>query len=347
MLGTSKVLIAADVGHFSIKSVQGKFKNNVKFTGKIGNYVLRQDTKSANEQRESDIHHSLLPISAKRSDIYTAVSLSDVIMREIEIAEDLSEYEREGAIEVELTETLPFSLDQVYFDFKEIESVDSDYNGHRYLVATSRRDVIDPLTKAILSCEKFDKNKNNISVDVDAYALGRLINTIYYEQLQEESVLLIDIAHERSRYYFYNNEGLIFNREQQIGGKYATESIAEIYDLSFEDAQILKHRHEHDSEFLQLVVKPFAAAFAEQLNLVIDFFEASGKANGTINKVVLIGGGACLNGFIEELQQLLDKVVEIVNLSAIWPDASPENEDWKFFAANYALSVSLLADGVK
>lgn len=341
MLGSSKTMLAVDAGHFSVKSVQGKFKNNVKFNGKIGDLIVRQ---TPQDQRESDIHHSLAPIYAKKSEIYTVTSLSDVIMREVNVTDDLTEYEQEAAIEVELSETLPFSLDQVYFDFKEIKSGNLDNSDQRYLVAASRRDSIDSLTADILS---FDKNANEIKVDIDAYALGRLINAIYYEPLQTELILLVDIAHERSRYYFYNNQGLLFNREQQIGGKYATESIAEIYDLSFEDAQLLKHRDEHDAEFTQLVVKPFSAAFSEQLNLVIDFFDASGKADKEISKIVLMGGGSCLNGFVEELQSLTNKVVEMLDLSVVWPDARPTNDDWKFFSANYALAVSLLTEEVK
>ncbi|MBV7434661.1 pilus assembly protein PilM [Cardiobacteriaceae bacterium TAE3-ERU3] len=345
MLGSSNTMLAVDIGQFSVKSVQGKFKSNIKFTGKNGNYVLRQKSQIQNEEQENDVHHSLVPLSSKKSDIFTAVALSDVITREIEIGREISAFERESAIEVELSELLPFSLDQVYFDFKEIESDGEETSGIRYLVATSRRDIVDPLTDSIFSFEKFDRKRNQINVDVDAYALGRLINSIYSEEVQDGTVLLIDIAHERSRYYFYSSKGLIFNREQQIGGKYATESIAEIYDLNFEDAQLLKHRDEHDSEFIELVVKPFAAAFAEQLNLVIDFFEASGKADKDITKVVLIGGGACLNSFIDELQSLISLVVEMIDLSIVWSGGNPENQDWKTLSANYALAISLLTDG--
>lgn len=346
MLGSSKTMLAIDVGQFSIKSVQGKFKNSIKFTGKSGNYVLRQDSQTQKEERENDIQHSLFPIASKASEIHTVTVLSDVIIREVEVDRELSEYEREGAIEVELSETLPFSLDQVYFDFNEIiDGTDGD--GVRYLVAASRRDIIDPLTESILSFDKFDKNKNKISVDIDAFALGRLVNMIYHEDIQENTILLIDVAHERSRYYFYSNKGLIFNREQQIGGKYVTESIAEIYDLSFEDAQLLKHRNEHDGEFSELVVKPFVAAFAEQLNLVIDFFDASGKADKEISKVVLMGGGACLNGFVEALNPLIEPSAEVIDLSALWSDAEPENQNWKSFSVNHALALSLLLGGGK
>ena len=53
MLGSSNTMLAIDVGQFSIKSVQGKFKNNIKFTGKSGNYVLRQESQMQKEEREN------------------------------------------------------------------------------------------------------------------------------------------------------------------------------------------------------------------------------------------------------------------------------------------------------
>lgn len=339
MLGSSN-LIAVDAGEFSVKTLSGKWQNASNFSGQTGDLteVSRGEGINKNEAAAFAIRQSLKPLKINNMKAYTAIPLSDVILREITIDKSL---DPEGALEVELSNSLPFSLDQVYFDFTKLASGEED----KYLVAASRRDVVDPLTEKLRG---LNKKIQDVSVDIDAFAFGRLLGHTHPDALRSDKVLvLVDIGHRHTRFYFYDSSGLLYNREQQIGGFQVTESVAEVYDLDIEEAQNVKADKAIDSDFRKLVTIPYVRAFAEQLNLVLDFYEASGKSHKPIDSIVFVGGGSCLEGFISELGVHVDYPISILDLSSIWRKKAKGEPNWFSFCANYALSVALLAEGVQ
>lgn len=337
--------LGIDAGHYSVKSVAGIWKNSAHFSGKIGNICARNNEND--DLTVSALHQSIKPVYGKCTAVFTAVGLSDTILREIDVPAELGDYEVEGAIEIELGDTLPFSLDQVYFDYCEVIPSDFDsfpQDKSRYLVAASRKDAVDRLTAEIQS---FDKKKLSISVDVDAYAYSRLVNLLYSSELDSKVILLVDVGHQNTRFYFYDDQGLIFHRDQQTGGKLVTESIAEIYDLDQDASEKLKHLPEHDDDFYELVLTPFVQSFMEQIGLALDFFEASRKSEKSVGKIVFTGGGICLDGFYKALESRLDHKSEIIDLSVVLSNELMKDRDFLSFSANYALALALLLVGVE
>lgn len=337
MLGSSN-LIAVDVGNFSVKTLSGKWRNSSSLSAEAGDTIVvdRTGDLDKNSAVEFALRQSLKSLKVSNVEVLTAIPLSEVITREMAIEDD--ESSTEAAIEIELSSALPFSLDQVYFDFKKIHGT-----ANKYLVAASRRDVVDPLTSSIRSTTK---KLINVQVDVDAFAYGRLISQLFSDTLERgKAIALVDIGHKQSRFYFYGEEGLLYNRDQQIGGYQATEGVIEVYDLNEREAQEVKHTKASDGEFYKLVTVPYARSFAEQLNLVMDFYEASDKGDRVVEQIVFVGGGVCLEGFVSELGNHIEYAVSVLDLAAVWNKKIASGEDWLSFCAQHALVAALLTEG--
>ncbi|UJF25109.1 pilus assembly protein PilM [Suttonella sp. R2A3] len=342
MLSAKTSDVAIDIGQYAVKLIELK-KNS-------GTYVV--STYRASRLNRSEVHNEVGAIQqavsnvagqynfSKRSAI-THIPLGDTITRKIDIEPSLSDYDTDGSIEVELGEVLPFTLDQVYYDYHML-----DNEGH-YLAVAARRDIVNQRVDAITQTGKYTKRSQpQIEVDVDAYAYGRLVSQIYSRHFADnEIIVLVDIGSKKSRFYFYDATGLIFHREQQIGGQQVTDSIMDIYSLSEQEAEERKVHQSVGEEFTDLVLTPYANSFAEQVNLVFDFFDASKKTDAPIAKVALCGGGACLKGLRKALNAQVEYPIGDLDLSEVVINKHADDQDWANAMLQFALPVALLCEG--
>lgn len=337
---SSSNLLAVDIGEYGIKALDGRWQNAASFVNNSSDYsrIATEDGVTESEALSFTTRQLLKGFKMKGKDVYTSIPLSEVILREITIGDDIGKVDVEGALEIDLGDALPFSTDQVYFDY-----VQDKNSKNKYLVAASRRDLIDGKTNNIKNA---DRNISNLFVDIDAFAYGRLVSQLHADILRSDrAIMLVDVGHKKSKFYIFGSEGLIYNREQQIGGYHITEAISEVYDISFTDAENRKHGRSHDDNFKEIVTMPFAQSFAEQLNLVVDFYQASAKADKQISKVEFVGGGACLKGFLEALSTHINIPISLLDLSPVWKKEVYKDDEWLHFCAQYAQCIALLAEG--
>lgn len=235
------------------------------------------------------------------------ISSSDALMRNITVPENTTKEQLESSIEMELAPSLPFPMDQVYYDFDEDVGPDGSH-----LVIAGRRDIID--AKTSLFSEKA-KTLEDPQVDLDVFAFERLFQSLIASgDISGENVAVVDIGYLRTRISVYQNGRYVFVRDAQIGGNQATEMIRDVYDVDLETAETKKLNLTVDDEYNNLVLKPYVASFAEQLNLAIDFYEASGISAKALDRIYLVGGGALLHGLVDRLRDSVSAPVELLNI---------------------------------
>ena len=135
-------------------------------------------------------------------------------------------------------------------------------------------------------------------------ALYELVRHIGYEAFSEHDSsnpkisALIDMGHEGTNICVFDEHGLIFTRSLLLGGKKLTEEIAQILEISFEEAQTLKHEKlnflHHPADQTEQKIRDIALAhylrLAEDISRV---FIASESSNyGRIGTVALVGGAS-------------------------------------------------------
>ncbi|MDO5090359.1 MAG: type IV pilus assembly protein PilM [Cardiobacteriaceae bacterium] len=306
MLGTPE-LFGVDIGQYAIKIARIK-SSGKGFTASHLGYEVIPDEVRAN--RDKSTLAKLVVTAIKKHKMAKGqpvihVNAGDTILRRVELDPALRGSELEGAVELDLSDSLPFPLDQVYIDYDE----KPDVEGKRLAVA-GRRDIIDAKTELLAG---LGKNYAAVQVDVDAFAFARTLESL--GMLGASPVMLVDIGFSRSRFYVFKGTDLIYNREQQVGGNHVNEIIRDVFDIDAAQAETRKLTQSFGEEYHDLVLIPYVNMFAEQMSLALDFYEANNTASLDIQNIYLTGGGAVLKDFLPLLRENIGRPMELLNFS--------------------------------
>lgn len=342
MLGKSE-LIGIDIGQYSIKIARVKQSTKSITATQLFYEVIPSEIR---EKRDDAALAKMVVAALKKQKIARGqavlhVNLGECIMRKVTLDNpNLSGINLEAALETELSSAIPFGIDQVYFDYDEKADVD----GSRTVIAV-RRDIANKKTVLL---ESLPKTFVPPQVDVDAFALSRLLDYVIKREGSTGNTMIVDIGYNRSRFHVYRGSDLIFTREQQIGGKQVNDIIVDVFDINEESAENRKLARDfnHD-EYNDLVLGSYLNTFNEQMNLVFDFYEASEYGRESISKVYLTGGGALLHGLADGLNSLSKREVRTLDLSSyIRLSGSAAREGALLQSGiNHALAMGLAIEG--
>ena len=306
MLGTPE-LFGVDIGQYAIKIARVK-STGKGFTATHLGYEIIPDEVRMNRDKATlakIIVTAIKKHKMSKGQPVIHVSAGDTILRRLELDHALRGPDLEGAVELDLSDSLPFPLDQVYLDYDE----KPDAEGKRLAVA-GRRDVIDAKTDLLAG---LGKNYAPVQVDVDAFAFARALESLGL--LGSSPVMLVDIGFSRSRFYVFKGSELIYNREQQVGGNHVNEIIRDVFDIDAAQAETRKLTQSFGEEYHNLVLVPYVNMFAEQMSLALDFYEANNTGSHDIQKIYLTGGGAVLKDFLSLLRESIGRPLDLLNFS--------------------------------
>jgi general secretion pathway protein L len=109
---------------------------------------------------------------------------------------------------------------------------------------------------------------------------------------------LIDLGHRATNLCVFDHQGLVFTRSFMQGGEKLTQDIAQAFNISFEEAQLLKHEklnflHSPADEKEEKIQQLGVAHYLELAERITRIFIAS-KTSGyePIGSVALVGGAA-------------------------------------------------------
>lgn len=303
MLGNTDY-IGIDIGQYAIKIA--RVKGGKSFTANLLAYEIITE-----EQRDKDSLKNIVNLMLKHLKISKGqpvihINFGETILRDVSVNDNVTGENLEGAIELELAPALPFSIDQVYFDFDDNTNIDGSYK-----VVAARRDIVDQKTALFANRVK---TLNAPQVDVDAFAFERLAENLSIISSGSANAIL-DIGYNRSRLMVYQDGEYVFGRELQIGGNQVNEIIRDVFDISLADAETRKLDQSLGSQYEELILGPYSNSLAEQLNLAVDFYEASSEKATRIEHVYVTGGGSQLSGLVERLQMLVTIPIDILDLT--------------------------------
>lgn len=285
-----------DIGSYAIKvaSVQNKAKEIL--IEDIAYEVIPPEIRKTGrvDQVADQIRAMIRKVGKSKGTPVYALPTSAAIMRKIFLPANMGDEEMEGNVELELSNSLPFPIDQVYFDYLLDDEVNDEGLLGVQTIAVRRQ----PVDLRVDTLQSIRKNYADPQVDIDCYAYFRIIEKMAHLS-PEDGVFLLDVGYKNTRVYAYNSAGIVFNRELQIGGNSVTEAMSETYSMPYEEAETQKLSGNFNPDFFDLILQPHLSAFIEQIKLAKDFFDASVKGAVNINQLFLTGGGALLPGFVE------------------------------------------------
>jgi type IV pilus assembly protein PilM len=148
-------------------------------------------------------------------------------------------------------------------------------------------------------------------VDVDAFALQNAYE-VNYGLLPGEVVVLLNAGASAININVLQGDQSVFTRDISMGGGAYTEALQKELDLPFEAAEQLKKGIPVDGATFEDAL-PVLRAVTENVLLEVqktfDFFKAT-AASGRIDRIMLSGGAACVEGFLEAVRERFGVTVE-------------------------------------
>lgn len=231
-------------------------------------------------------------------------------------------------VRYEIQQQIPFSLDQIALDYQVLNRTEA--GGYEVLMAAIKVDVVEKHVNIINALKRTID-----TVDVAPIAAYNWLKHAGEFGEEGECVALVDIGAATTEIVIERDNQFRFTRSLNLGGNNITTAIAEGFNLSWEDAEKVKRERgfaptgdaQRDGKGGEVIGKVLKRLVSE-LNRSISFFRTQ-PGGGTVSRIVLTGGCACLRNIVPYLQKELGIEVRIAQPLAglaIGPGAQQVNE---------------------
>ena len=243
----------------------------------------------------------------KAEDVCASLSGSAVIVKKINLPV-MTESELGESIEWEAEQYIPFDVQDVNLDYQVLDpGTGPDSRGSmEVLLVAAKKEKIGDYT-AVIS----QSGRAPVIVDVDAFALQNAYE-VNYGLENGHVVVLLNAGASAININILQGHQSVFTRDISIGGNAYTEAVQKELDLPFESAEALKKGIPVDGASFE-EARPMLRAVTENVLLEIqktfDFFKAT-AASGQIDRIMLSGGAARVDGFREMLHERIGAPVE-------------------------------------
>jgi type IV pilus assembly protein PilM len=231
----------------------------------------------------------------KNRRVATSVSGHSVIVKKISLPiqseEDLAE-----SIRWEAEQYIPFDIADVNLDYQVLGENPTSANLDVLLVAVKKEKITDHT--GVISMA----GKNTVVVDVDAFALQNayLFN---YEPATRTTVALLDIGAGIMTITIVSGSDFLFTRDVGVGGRQYSDFIQKEFNLSFAQAEALKHGEAVDGidpAEVRHVLESVTEIICLEIQKTFDFFKSTTTIDH-IDRMLVSGGAAHTQGLLETL----------------------------------------------
>lgn len=207
----------------------------------------------------------------------------------------------ESKLHVESRKYIPVPLSDVMLDWSELhEYGDTQERVHEVLLAAIQNDAYKRYQKLMTSMKMVSQ-----PTEIEVFST---IRSLY--RPEDTLVAMIDLGAETGKLYVAN-EGML-ERIHRVyeGGATCTRRIADLLNVSFEDAENLKRQYTKDGEHARDIYRAYTSSVErsiQEFKRVIEQYEA--RQGEQVSRVVLTGGGAAFPGIEKYVSDLLSREV--------------------------------------
>lgn len=234
-----------------------------------------------------------------------AVTGADVITKVMKMSSSLGDLDLESRVEIEVENSIPFPLDEIFIDFEIIGTNEEDPLLNDLLVSAARKERV--LTQA--QCVD-GSGLNTTIVDIASHASARAAGFVITPEFKSEGIAIVDIGASQMMLTILHQNNVIFTRAKNHGGAVCTQMISERYGVSIPEAERMKVENELPDGCDIDVITPFINTTINHLRVDLRMFTNSAN-KVDIKKVILTGGGSLMEPLVEKLKQDLEMDVEV------------------------------------
>jgi type IV pilus assembly protein PilM len=302
-------LVGLDIGSSSVKAVELAGKPGALTLVNLGFEGLQPDTVVDGQIMElNDVSGVISGLFAshqfKTDRVAAGVSGSGVIVKNI-IVPQMTREELEESIDWHAEEHIPFEISDVSLDY---QVVGSGADSLHVLMAACKRDFVANLKQAIQLA-----GKQPSVIDVDAFALQNCYE-INYEPSDNLAVALLNVGASTMNINILRGVRSVFTRDVSVGGNQYTSLLQKELGLTYEQAEQVKRGNAVAGSFegvdIDGALETVSDMLALEISKTFDFYRATADDDGSVQKILISGGGSKLKGLPEYLSNRFEIPVE-------------------------------------
>jgi type IV pilus assembly protein PilM len=304
----TKSVVGLDVGSSAVKAVElRQSSSGYKVLAVASEAVPREsivDGAIVDSAAVSDVIRQLFEKNNfKATDVVGSLSGNAVIVKKITLPK-MTEDELAEAIYWEAEQYIPFDIQDVNLDYQLLEGGPDDEGEDTMgvLLVAAKKEKIADYTEVIAQAGRVP-----VVVDVDAFALQNAYEANYGIDLARV-VVLVNAGASAININVVEGEQSLFTRDVSIGGDAYTEALQKELSLSFENADQVKRGVPVDgasAEDVEPILRTVTETLLLEIEKTFDFFKAT-AASDRIDELVISGGAAGVDGFIEAFEARFD-----------------------------------------
>ncbi|WP_187296301.1 type IV pilus assembly protein PilM [Tepidibacter mesophilus] len=323
-------VLSIDIGSKNIKIVVGKqSKNTVLVEKAVMIETPPNSYKDGNilniEKLKSVITEYIQSQNIKTKKTIFTVQSTLIINREITLPVAKKEEEMDTMVRFEIEQYLPIMFDEYVIEYKILETfIEEGIKKGRIIVAALPKTIAE-------DCLKFIKELNltPVALDMNSNAISKLCESeviINDENSSlDKTVAVIDIGHNHINLNMISNGIVEFSRIIPVGSNEIDINIANMLNLSLEEAEKRKIENSNlnnnnsliSLEMLNDVVKDSVNNWIQEIRRLFRYYENT-KRDNRIEEIYLYGGGSQTKGLEDYFKKELNiEVAKIEKMSNI------------------------------
>ncbi|MBF0430281.1 MAG: type IV pilus assembly protein PilM [Fibrobacteria bacterium] len=325
LMSGDPVSVGLDIGNHSVKIVCIRHRPSGPLLLSAGIHVFKEGTMENGEiQNRNELLNAVISLinktpTRKIKKVNFSLSWSyGVIADRIRLKSSQIESDEE-LILMEASRHSPFDVDDIQLDYKILNKNDVTGDMEVLLVA-AKVNKMQPFLSLIE-----DANLEAVNVDVDTFATTNAFLFSANPEDLDKVVCLANIGDNVTNLTFIKHGAYHSTRDVETAGNYFLQTIAKKLDINpMEATSILKGRSQQnfDEELVENCIENSAEELSVGIEMAFKYFKSM-ENNLSIDKLVLCGGGACIETLPELLAERHDIEVEIADpLSKIDCDKS-------------------------
>lgn len=295
--GQSNFPIGLDISDTSLKLVQLRKKGNkikIQAMGRVELPVGAIEKGEIKNQRA--FLESLEKLIAKpkfgnitTNEIVACLPESKTYIELIKIAKSPNQLEQ--VIEVEMEKYFPISTNELFYDW---QIFNEDKNSYSVLIGAAEKAVV---TQYIAI---FNKAKlSTVALEIESVAICRALlmeESPKTKIKQFKNYMIIDIGYNRTNLIAYAQNSIVFSVSIPVSGREITKKIAEILEISEDQAEKAKIICGLDEAIAKGIIKKILAdtldAIIKRIESALEFYDNTYGSLGPVAEIILSGGGS-------------------------------------------------------
>ncbi|MGH8273163.1 MAG: type IV pilus assembly protein PilM [Gammaproteobacteria bacterium] len=240
-----------------------------------------------------------------------AVGGANVIIKTLTIPAGLSMHECEEQVGLAAAQIVPFSMEEVSWDFELIGPAEREDGMQEALLIATRRENVEH-RQAVLEIAGLKA----LVVDCESFALENAYSLLSGQgesEAPDELTAMLDFGATTTTLSVFQGDQIAYTRDQAFGGSQLTTAIMHHYELSYADAGRAKRQGGLPESYETEVLAPFLDHMAQESARSLQFFHAAMSDHQTVNRVVICGGCAAIPGAADAIARQTHLPVEVAD----------------------------------